>query len=53
VRRNWANAFSFEQRKARPVKGQFLPAEGSLQTGNELASEYAAEHFDRQEEVGS
>src|ERR1700722_14237331 len=35
------------------MKGQPLPAEGALQTGNKLASEYAAEHLDRQEEGGS
>src|ERR1700680_762557 len=41
------------QRKARSLKGQLVPAKGALQTGDELTPEYAAEHLDRQEEMGS
>jgi len=35
------------------VKHQLLLSESALQTGDELAPEYAAEHLDRQEEVGA
>ena len=35
------------------MKGQLVAAESALQTDDELASEYAAEHFDWKEKVGT